>query len=212
MNQQNIFSEEEAAPKFSSYEQMCQIASACTKCPLSQERNKVVIQDGNEQAQLMFIGEGPGEQEDQTGTPFVGRAGQLLDKILQAAGIDRHRDTYICNVVKCRPPNNRAPLLEEMEACREYLEYQIQHVQPKIIVLLGASALKGVLKLKDPKITKLHGKWLETEVKLLEDMKVMPFYHPSYLLRNPSRKEGSPKWQAWQAIKLIKQELDSLIA
>lgn len=195
---------------------MQELALACTKCDLCKTRNNVVVSDGNPEAKIMFIGEGPGEQEDLTGIPFVGRAGQLLNKILLSVEIDRQTETYISNIVKCRPPGNRVPTLEEAQECIHFLEYQIKHVQPKIIVLLGATSLKYALGLKNPKITQLHGKWLDHSVlpedkqELFKDKLLMPFYHPSYLLRNASREKGAPKWQAWQAIKLIKSTLDSL--
>lgn len=210
--QEALFSQQKAST-FSSYEEMKEQALACQGCELCKTRTNVVISDGNPQAKLMLIGEGPGEQEDLTGTPFVGRAGQLLDKIIQAVEIDRQTETYICNVVKCRPPGNRVPTLEEAQGCIHYLEYQIQHVNPDIVLCLGATALKYALGLKNPKITKLHGKWLdhselpEDKQALFKDKLIMPFYHPSYLLRNASREKGAPKWQAWQAIQLVKETL-----
>ncbi|MDX1921240.1 MAG: uracil-DNA glycosylase [Candidatus Caenarcaniphilales bacterium] len=195
---------------FSSHDEMDLIVKKCQKCPLGETKTNGVVYDGNPQAKLMLIGEGPGEQEDLQGLPFVGRAGQLLDKILEAANIDRKTETYICNIVKCRPPNNRVPAQFEAEQCIGYLKYQIDYVKPKIILLLGSTALTGVLKMKNPKITKLHGSWIDGEGELLQGIKIMPFYHPSYLLRNPSKNVGGPKWQAWQAIKEVRKELDSL--
>ncbi|MDX1918869.1 MAG: uracil-DNA glycosylase [Candidatus Caenarcaniphilales bacterium] len=192
------------------HDDLVAMAKACTKCPLCKTRTEVVVFDGNSQAKLMLIGEGPGEQEDLSGLPFVGKAGQMLDKILDAVKIDRKNDTYICNIVKCRPPANRVPTPQEMEACIPYIEDQIRLVGPKIILLLGATAVTGILKLKSPRITALHGKWIEGSGDLLRERKIMPFYHPSYLLRNQSREEGSPKWQAWQAAKEVKAYLDSL--
>lgn len=193
---------------FDSLEQLNQAAKQCKDCELCKTRTNVVVSDGNPNAKIMLIGEGPGEQEDLKGLPFVGRAGQLLDKILEAAEIDRQEDTYICNIVKCRPPGNRVPTPFESEQCTKYLRAQIDFVKPKIVLLLGSTALIGVLKMKSPKITKLHGKWIEGQGDLLEGSLIMPFYHPSYLLRNPSKNVGSPKWQAWQAIKEVKSKLD----
>src|SRR5206468_2507754 len=117
------------------------------------------------------------------------RAGQLLDKILESAGIDRATETYICNIVKCRPPNNRVPTPDEAAACRPYLEAQIEFVKPRLIMLAGATAVQGVLKTKEP-ISRIRGKWLDYK----NGAKVMPVFHPSYLLRNESREVGSPKW------------------
>ena len=196
--------------KYNSLEELESEALKCQKCALAKTRTKVVLYDGNPEAKLLIIGEGPGEQEDLSGCPFVGRAGQLLDKILACVDIDRQRDTYICNVVKCRPPKNRLPKPEEALVCMSYLEEQIRLVDPKIILLLGSTALKYVLNLKEPRITKLHGIWLEEEKKppLLANKKVMPFFHPSYLLRNQSRLKDSPKWRAWQAIKEVKKNLN----
>jgi DNA polymerase len=153
----------------------------------------------------MIIGEGPGQREDETGLPFVGRAGQLLDKILESAEIDREKDVYICNIVKCRPPQNRVPTKEEAAACRPYLEAQISFVNPPLILLAGSTAVQGVLQVKDP-ISRIRGKWIEWK----NGARVMPIFHPSYLLRNDSREVGSPKWLMWQDIKLVRQALDSL--
>ncbi len=161
--------------------------------------------DGNPKAKLMIIGEGPGQKEDQTGIPFVGRAGQLLNKILESGRIDRLTETYICTVVKCRPPENRVPSKEEATACRPYLEAQIQFVKPKLILLAGATAVQHLLNVKDP-ISRIRGKWFDIK----NDARVMPVFHPSYLLRNPSREVGSPKWLMWQDIKEVRRTLDLL--
>jgi DNA polymerase len=195
---------------YSSLEHLDETAKQCRKCGLCETRNNVVVSDGNPKAKLMFIGEGPGEQEDLQGLPFVGRAGQLLDKIIQSVGIDRQKDTYICNIVKCRPPNNRVPSPQEASECEPYLLSQIELVKPKIIVLLGSTSLIGLLKMKQPKITKLHGQWVDGEGDLLSGIKLMPFYHPSYLLRNPTKETGGPKWQAWKAIQEVKRYLDEI--
>jgi DNA polymerase len=166
-----------------------------------------VFSDGNPQAPIMLIGEGPGQQEDETGVPFVGRAGKLLTQILASVGIDREKDIYICNTVKCRPPENRKPLPEEMSACYPYLEGQIYWVQPKLILLCGGTAVEDVLKIKTG-ITKLRGQWFDTPY----GVKAMPIFHPSYLLRNPSKERGSPKWLMWQDIQEVKRQLDALMA
>jgi len=180
-------------------------AKTCQACRLCETRQNVVFADGNPDAKLMIIGEGPGQREDELGLPFVGRAGQLLDKILASVNIDREKDTYICNMVKCRPPGNRVPGKDEMEACRSFLEAQIEFVKPKLIVLAGSTAVLGVLQVKDP-ISRIRGKWFDFK----NGAKVMPVFHPSFLLRNESREVGSPKWLMWQDIKEIRRALDAL--
>lgn len=177
----------------------------CKLCELCRGRSNVVISRGNPEARLMIIGEGPGQQEDLTGLPFVGRAGQLLDKILASVDIDRDKDVYICNVVKCRPPGNRVPDPEEMEKCRPFLDAQIELVKPAIIMLAGSTAIQSVLKSKDP-VSRIRGKWFQHE----SGAKVMPVFHPSYLLRNDSREVGSPKWLMWQDIKEVAKALKEL--
>jgi uracil-DNA glycosylase family 4 len=132
---------------------------ACQGCPLAQGRQQVVFSRGNPQARLMLIGEAPGAQEDALGQPFVGRSGQLLDQLLAEAGLDSNRDAYICNGVKCRPPENRKPTARELAACRPWLEQQIVLVQPQVLVLVGATALQAVLAIKGP-ISQLRGQWL----------------------------------------------------
>jgi uracil-DNA glycosylase len=190
---------------FASLDWALKAAMQCVKCGLCDARKNVVFADGNPEAHLMIIGEGPGQQEDETGLPFVGRAGQLLDKILASANIDRKTQTYICNVVKCRPPGNRVPTADESAACRPYLEAQIEFVQPKLILLAGATAVQHVLKVKDP-ISRIRGKWFDFK----NGARVMPIFHPSYLLRNDSREVGSPKWHMWQDIKEVRRALDAL--
>ncbi len=180
-------------------------ASVCRACRLCETRQSVVFFDGNPNAKLMIIGEGPGQREDEIGLPFVGRAGQLLDKILASVNIDRKKDTYICNMVKCRPPGNRVPGKDEIEACRSFLEAQIEFVKPKLIVLAGSTAVQGVLQVRDP-ISRIRGKWFDFK----NGAKVMPVFHPSFLLRNESRQVGSPKWLMWQDIKEIRRALDAL--
>jgi uracil-DNA glycosylase len=193
-------------PPWPTLEETCQAASVCTRCDLHKTRTHVVFSDGNPKSKLMFIGEGPGQNEDETGIPFVGRAGQLLTKIIESVGLSRKEDTYICNVVKCRPPGNRVPTDHEMATCFPYLRAQIHFIQPKIIVLVGATALRGVLGVQSP-ISKIRGKWLDTP---FGDTKAMAIFHPSYLLRNPSGEQGTPKWLTWQDVQEIKRAYDAL--
>lgn len=189
-----------------SLEEIYERARSCTACPLAKTRTKVVLFRGDPAAQLMIIGEGPGYYEDQSGLPFVGKAGQLLDRILASVNLDKDREVYICNVVKCRPPGNRVPTEEEASSCRSYLDAQIKFVQPKIILLAGATAMKSVLQVNSS-ISRMRGKWLDHK----NGAKVMPIFHPSYLLRNDSRKAGSPKWLMWQDIKEVRKQLDILL-
>lgn len=177
----------------------------CQKCPLGKTRTNIVFSDGNETAKVMLIGEAPGFNEDQTGKPFVGRAGQLLDKILASVGLSREKNVYICNTIKCRPPNNRDPLPDEKAACRAYLDEQIALIQPKIILLCGRVALTSFID-TPLGITKVRGQWFDGP----NGSKMMPIFHPSYLLRNPSHTEGSPKWLMWQDMKEIKRVFDTL--
>ena len=167
----------------------------------------MVVSRGNPQAPLLLIGEAPGAQEDAQGLPFVGRAGQLLDQMLQSVGLDSERDAYICNVIKCRPPDNRRPTPAEIAACRPFLLRQIALVDPRLILLVGATALEGVLGIKGG-ITRLRGQWRQGEGEGMEGRALMPILHPSYLLRNPSREQGSPKWRTWQDLKEVKRRLD----
>ena len=166
--------------------------AACRRCDLVAERQQVVVSRGNPAARLMLIGEGPGAQEDSAGLPFVGRSGQLLDQLLAAAGIDSNRDAYVANVVKCRPPGNRKPTAAEMAACRPWLNRQIDFVNPAVILLVGATALEGVLGIKGG-ITSLRGQWRASEIEILRGRRLMPVLHPSYLLRFNSQAQGSPR-------------------
>lgn len=177
----------------------------CEKCTLSKTRTNVVFSDGIPNHKLMLIGEAPGFYEDQKGLPFVGKAGQLLDKIFASVGLSRKKDVYICNTIKCRPPDNRDPMPVEKEACREYLDAQIEILKPKIILICGRVALESMLPGQGG-ITKVRGKWFEGPNKT----KMMPIFHPSYLLRNDSREKGSPKWLMWQDIQEIKKAYDFL--
>ena len=187
-----------------SYKELEAKAQKCTKCVLSKTRTKVVFGHGPVPCDLMLIGEGPGEQEDLSGLPFVGRAGQLLTQILSSVNIDREKDIYIANIVKCRPPENRTPQAEETEACFPYIEAQIKLINPKIILLAGAPATKVVLKNEEP-ISKIRGQWFKLPG---TDINVMPIFHPSYLLRNASKDAGSPKWLTWQDMKEVRGALD----
>ncbi|MFA6431649.1 MAG: uracil-DNA glycosylase [Candidatus Margulisiibacteriota bacterium] len=186
------------------YPEVEKIASTCTKCPLSKGRTKVVFGNGPVPCNLMLIGEAPGADEDMEGLPFIGRAGQLLTQILAAVGIKRPDDIYIANTVKCRPPENRAPLGSEQEACRPYLEAQIRLIAPKIILLTGAPAVKAILRTDEP-ITKIRGKWFKYKD---TEIAIMPIFHPAYLLRNPSKNIGSPKWLTWQDVQEVKNAVD----
>ncbi|RAP23170.1 uracil-DNA glycosylase [Candidatus Marinamargulisbacteria bacterium SCGC AG-343-K17] len=181
-------------------------ANSCDQCQLADERTNVVFNSGNTNAELMLIGEGPGQQEDEEGIPFIGRAGKLLTKILES--VDIHRDDiYIANTVKCRPPNNRTPLPDEMTACQDYLIRQIQLVQPKIICLLGAAAVKAILGPTNT-ISKIRGQWITIPVNYMsDDLYIMPMFHPSYLLRNSSKEKGAPKWLTWNDMKEVKAAL-----
>lgn len=191
---------------YRSLEDAARDAAVCTKCVLHCTRTHSVFSDGNPKAPLMLIGEGPGQNEDATGVPFVGKAGQLLTQILASVGIDRKNDIYICNTVKCRPPDNRKPLPEEMQACFPYLKAQIDLIKPKIILLAGATAMEDILGIKSG-ITKVRGQWFDTPY---NGAKAMPIFHPSYLLRNQSKEKGSPKWLMWQDIQEVRRALDAL--
>lgn len=194
-----------------SYEEVREIAEKCAKCALAKGRTKVVFGSGPVPCDLMLIGEAPGADEDLQGLPFVGRAGQLLTQILASVNIKRPDDIYIANTVKCRPPENRAPQSSEQEACAPYLEAQIKFVKPKIILLAGSPAVKAVLKTDEP-ITGLRGKWLKLPAvpagRQGTDISVMPIFHPAYLLRNPSKEKGKPKWLTWQDMQEVKNALD----
>jgi len=188
-------------------EQFRELVSTCDKCDLSKTRNHVVFGEGPIPCNLMIIGEGPGEQEDETGKPFVGRSGQLLTKILESIDIKRPDDVFIANTVKCRPPKNRTPLQEEIESCKNYLINQIQRVQPKVLLLLGAPSLKTILEEK-LSISKVRGKWYRASVDYMKDpLYIMPLFHPSYLLRYASKEKGSPKWLTWQDMQEVKNAL-----
>jgi len=189
------------------YENVIQIAQHCNqchRCGLGETRTHAVVGRGSLQAPIMIVGEAPGQNEDETGLPFVGKAGQLLEKILASVKLDTAKDVYISNINKCRPPNNRVPTTEEVAACKPYLLEQIRLIDPKIILFTGATALKGLTGDKRG-ITKIRGTWIEWEGRLC-----MPILHPAYLLRNPSREQGSPKWLMWQDIQVVRAKLDEI--
>jgi uracil-DNA glycosylase len=167
----------------------------CTRCKLHKGRNKIVFGDGNPKAQLVFVGEGPGADEDAQGLPFVGRAGKLLTQMIEAMGLQRS-DVYICNVVKCRPPQNRAPEPDEVQTCSPYLLRQIDTINPKVIVCLGAVAAKTLLETTRG-ISHFRGEWQEWRGRRL-----MATYHPAYLLRNPPAKAD-----VWKDLQKVMAEL-----
>ena len=167
----------------------------CTRCKLHKGRNKIVFGDGSAKAQLVFVGEGPGADEDAQGLPFVGRAGKLLTQMIEAMGLQR-KDTYICNVVKCRPPENRTPEPDEVATCSPYLLRQIDVINPKVVVCLGAVAAKTLLE-TNRGITQFRGQWLEWRGR-----KLIATYHPAYLLRNPNA-----KGEVWKDLQKVMTEL-----
>ncbi len=178
----------------------------CRACALGATRNNIVFSDGDAStARIVLIGEAPGETEDMTGRPFVGRAGQLLTEFLTEAGISREKDVYIINTVKCRPPENRVPTDEEKAACRKFLEAQIDIIKPDAIVLCGATALKSFVTLdKKQTISKVRGQWMTVSVDGVE-YKAITIFHPSYLLRNHSMEEGSPRRLMQEDLRNIKE-------
>ncbi|GAP94088.1 uracil-DNA glycosylase [Leptolyngbya sp. NIES-2104] len=189
---------------YQTMEQMGEHCNRCHRCDLGASRTHAVIGRGNLNAPIMIVGEGPGQTEDETGMPFVGRSGQLLDRILEAVHLTTEEHVFICNVVKCRPPENRTPTTDEAEACKGYLAEQIRMVDPKIILLTGATAMKALVGIKQG-ITKVRGQWIEKD-----DRFYMPIFHPAYLLRNPSKEKGSPKWLMWQDIQAVRTKLDEI--
>ncbi len=188
-------------PDLNALDRHCQ---QCHRCDLAHSRTNVVVSRGNPKAKLMIIGEAPGQNEDEQGLPFVGKSGQLLDKILQSVNFDPEKDVYIGNICKCRPPDNRVPTPDEIAACVPYLLEQIRLVDAKIILLSGATAVRGLLGDKQG-ITKIRGTWRQWQGRWC-----MPIYHPAYLLRNQSKETGSPKWQMWQDIQAVRAKYDEL--
>ena len=185
-----------------------QKCESCHACALGATRNNIVFSDGNAStAKIVLIGEAPGETEDETGRPFVGKAGQLLTEFLTEAGISRDEDLYIINTVKCRPPENRVPTDDEKAACRIFLEAQIDIIKPDAIILCGATALKSFVTLdKKQTISKVRGQWMTISVDGVE-YKAMTIFHPSYLLRNHSMEEGSPRRLMQEDLRNIKNTI-----
>jgi len=190
-----------AAPHFKSTERMEDVwrdIGDCTRCGLCEGRTQVVNTFGNHKARLMFVGEAPGADEDAQGKPFVGRAGQLLTKIIEAIGLKRE-DVLIGNVNRCRPPGNRQPTLEEAAICRPFLFREIAAVHPDVIVVMGNTALRNLLEVREG-ITRVRGKFQD-----FRGIKVMPTFHPAYLLRDPSKKR-----ETWEDLKKVRDYLDNL--
>ena len=171
----------------------------CTKCPLYETRTNVVFGTGVQNAEVMLIGEGPGESEDLQGEPFVGKAGQLLDDMLKIIGLDRKTNVYIANIVKCRPPKNRDPMHNEQEACMDWLRKQYALVRPKVVICLGRIAAAALIH-PDFKITKEHGQWFDKD-----GVKFTAIYHPSALLRDESKRP-----ETFVDLKNIQQTVKSL--
>lgn len=177
-------------------EQVREELGDCTRCKLHQGRRNIVFGVGNPRARLMFVGEAPGEDEDRQGFPFVGKAGQLLTRMIEAMGLARD-DVYICNTVKCRPPNNRNPEPDELAACEPFLKGQLAAVKPEVIVTLGKFAAQALLREATP-ITRLRGQWRE-----YEGIPLMPTFHPAYLLRSPAE-----KGKVWDDLKQVMKKLN----
>lgn len=171
----------------------------CKRCKLHKGRKNIVFGEGNPRASLVFVGEGPGAEEDEQGRPFVGEAGQLLTKIIENGMKLKRSDVYICNIVKCRPPGNRTPQPDEIEACKQFVIRQIQAVGPKVIVTLGNVPTQSLLGVKEG-ITKLRGGWQS-----YSGIPLMPTFHPAYLLRNPADKR-----LVWEDVQKVMQKLEGL--
>jgi len=182
-----------------SIDALAKSADGCTLCRLSEKRQTVVFGEGHPQAPVLFVGEGPGAEEDRTGRPFVGQAGQLLDQMIFAMGFER-REVYIANVVKCRPPGNRDPREDEMAACAPYLERQIELIAPRVLVTLGKPASHRLTGSSKP-MGAMRGRWSS-----YRGIPLMPVFHPAYLLRNPAAKP-----QVWKDLKLILRRLRSTV-
>jgi DNA polymerase len=177
-------------------DELARIIDGCTRCRLSKHRRSIVIGEGDPRASVLFIGEGPGAEEDRTGRPFVGQAGRLLDGMIFALGFDRG-EVYIANVVKCRPPDNRDPQVDEMAACASYLERQIELIQPRVIVALGRVAARHLTGSSKP-MGALRGRWSS-----IGGLPLLATFHPAYLLRNPAAKR-----EVWNDLKAVRRRLD----
>ncbi|MEI6806327.1 MAG: uracil-DNA glycosylase [Myxococcaceae bacterium] len=169
----------------------------CKRCKLCQTRNQIVFGSGNPYADLVFVGEAPGADEDEQGLPFVGRAGQLLTKMIEAMALSRDK-VYICNVIKCRPPDNRNPEKDEIDSCEPFLKKQLALIKPKVIVALGRYACQSLLKVEGS-LSEIRGQW-----KKYEGIDLMPTFHPAYLLRSPSKKK-----EAWEDLQKVMTKLSS---
>ena len=183
---------------YDNWEELENSIEECKKCKLCNNRNNIVFGEGNKEADLMFIGEGPGADEDKQGIPFVGKAGKLMNEAFKGLGIKRE-EVYIANIVKCRPPQNRVPEEAEAVACLNYLRNQVILVKPKIIVLLGSTALKNILG-KEYGITAMRGKWIEKK-----GIKYMPTWHPAALLRDENK-----KIEFWKDLKEVANNLNKM--
>ena len=185
-------------PQDASLEAIREDIGECIRCKLHEHRTHIVFGEGDPNAKLVFVGEGPGADEDATGRPFVGRAGQLLDKIIAAIGLKRD-DVYISNIVKCRPPGNRTPERDEVATCEQFLFRQLALIRPKVIVALGSPAFQTLVRTKET-ITRARGEWREWN-----GIMVMPTFHPAYLLRSPDKKR-----EAWEDMKKVRDYLSTL--
>ena len=182
---------------FSDLPSLQKFLAGCPRCKLSKTRTNIVFGQGNPNADLMFVGEAPGRDEDEQGLAFVGRAGQLLTKIIEAMGMKRE-DVFICNVLKCRPPNNRNPEPDEVKSCMPFLEEQIRLISPRVIVTLGTFAAQAILE-TDESIGRMRGQW-----RTAHGVRVMPTFHPAFLLRSPDRKKD-----VWEDMKKVRDFLAS---
>jgi DNA polymerase len=197
-----VYSDLSAEERVQRLAELEQQVRSCTRCPLHQHRTQAVFARGSPHAQLAFVGEGPGADEDAQGVPFVGAAGQLLDRMIAAMGYDRD-EVYVCNIVKCRPPRNRKPTVEEMQTCEPYLREQLALVDPEALIALGATAAQGLLGWYDagprgPGITRLRGHWKVYQART----PLMPTFHPAYLLRSPEKKRD-----VWNDLQMVMQRL-----
>lgn len=188
----------------SAFEELKRRIASCTKCELCKTRINTVPGEGPINSRVVIVGEGPGQEEDESGRPFVGKAGRLLTDILEKGGNIRRDSLYITNTVKCRPPENRNPNAKEIESCRDFLEAQLLLLHPDIVVTLGNVPTQALLNTKQG-ITNLRGTWIKWR-----GIKLFPMFHPSYLLRNESKAQGSPRYLTWQDVKDLKAKIDEL--
>ena len=187
------------------FEHLSEIANVCTMCDLCHNRTNAVFGEGNLNANAMLVGEGPGKTEDLTGRPYVGSAGRHLDRVMYKVGLSR-KDFYITNIVKCHHRGQK-PTMEEMNACHSYIEAQIQHIQPKLLVVTGSSPLKGLLKISAP-ITKIHGTLMDTPY---PGIKAIAVFHPSYFIYREALSDEDPLWKEWEEDwRKIKKAMDVL--